>query len=401
MLRRHPILLQLPTEIALTQKARLMINTFRDMNVSLKILKTLLVLLLISSPLASYSNVTLTDAESGQPLAKASIFDKNGVFIAISEEDGQIPINIPSSSYPLNVRYIGYEPVTISNHDMGTITMVESTYSLPEVVVDIASRNILYLQVYVREYTTLENAKDTLAIFKEQIVDYAIPVGKAKFKGWKKPRVLAQKEYEYVKIDKKKNSIDTLLYSDGGKFRSTNFNIAQNFKMPQNIISGESTEHIKQGKYYPEERWTVIKDGYIYETDGLANSKDHYFQPGFLKLFGMTVAQTLDENKYKFEKGSKPGANVENLIEASQNFDMIIKGKLFKKATEQNEDTKMAFFSEMFVIDRVYLTAEEAKELKKDAPVVDLAHFKIPDGIPAPPEEVAKLKAAVLESAGR
>ncbi|MCH5242095.1 MAG: hypothetical protein J1F67_06695 [Muribaculaceae bacterium] len=340
----------------------------------------------------------VTDSQTGAPLPKASIFDKNGVFIAVTEDNGTIPVSVSVSSYPLSVRSVGYVPLKLTSPDLGTVTMEEATYTLPEIVVDEVSRNILYLQVYVREYFTGENSKDTIANFIEQIVDYAIPIGKAKYKGWKKPRVLSQLEYEYKKIDRKKSSIDTLLLKEGGKMRSTNFNITQKFKMPECILSGDSTEYVKYGKYYPEERWSVAGNYYIYEIDQLADHADHYFQPGFLKLLGMSMAQTMNDYKYVFEKGLKPGANVENLVAASENFDLIMKGKAFKKATEQNEDTNLSIFTEMFVIDRAYLTSEEAKELNKDAPVVEIKNFKVPSGIPAPPEEVVKLKEAVLET---
>lgn len=367
------------------------------------LLKPLLLLSVLFSvkALSLEAEVIVTDAETGQPLSKASIFDKNGVFIAVTEDNGKVPDNISSYFYPISVRYVGYIPLTLTSPDLGVVTMEEATYTLPEVVIDEVSRNILYLQAYVREYSTVENSKDTLALYTEQIVDYAIPVGKAKFKGWKKPRVLAQQKYEYIKINKKKSSVDTLLLKNGDKMRSTNFNIAQNFKMPESILSGDSTEYVKYGKYYPEEKWSVVGDYYIYETDGMSDFKDHYYQPGFLKLFGMTTGMSMDDNKYIFEKGRKPGANVENLVAASENFDLIMKGKLIKKATEQNEDTKMAFFTEMFIVDRTYISADEAKELKKDAPVVDLMKFKVPEGIPAPPEEVQNLKIAVLESAAK
>lgn len=342
------------------------------------------------------AEIKVTDNATGQALARASVFDKNGVFIAVTDEEGIVPESVTLSSYPINIRYVGYIPLKLMSPDLGVVTMDEISYTLPEIVVDDVSRNILYLQAYLRTYVTIENAKDTMASLTEQIVDYAIPVGKAKYKGWKKPRVLSQQRYEYLKIDKKKTSIDTLLLSDGGKLKARNFNISKKFNMPESILSGDSTVSIKYGKYYPEEKWSVAGDYYIYETDDMADYKDHYFQPGLLKLMGMTAAMSMDDHKYIFEKGSKPGANVENLVAASENFDLIMKGRIIKKATEQNEDTNMAYFTEMFVIDRSYLTADEAKELKKDAPVVDIVTFKVPAGIPAPPDKVVALKEAVL-----
>lgn len=365
------------------------------------LVKTIILIFVFCFFINLKAEIKVTDATTGLPLPKASVFDKNGVFIAVTEEDGTIPENVPLYSYPLNIRYVGYIPLTVMSPDLGVVTMEETTYTLPEIVVDELSRNILYLQAYVREYATLVNSKDTMAIFTEQLVDYAIPVGKAKFKGWKKPRALAQQKYEYVKIDKKKTSIDTLLISTGGKFKSTNFKITQKFQVPECILSGDSTEYIAYGKYSPEERWSVVGNNYIYERDNMSDYKDHYYQPGILKLFGLSTGMSMDEQKYMFEKGTKPGANVENLIAASETFDLIMKGRVIKKATEQNEDTKMAIFTEMFVIDRGYLTSEEAKELKKDPPVVDIVNFKVPSGIPAPPDEVVKLKEAALNSVNR
>lgn len=374
-----------------------------SVNLSSKYIKTIylifIAIMIYGCHIQILGEVKVTDNHTGLPLPKASIFDKNGIFIGVTDDNGIVPHNISNFSYPLNIRYVGYLPISVQSPDFGVVTMVESEYNLPEVVVDDVSRNILYIQAYVREYVTFDNSKDTLAIFKEQIVDYAIPIGKAKYKGWKKPRVLDQKEYEYARIEKKKTTIDTLLYSDGGKFRTTNFNIAQKFKMPESILSGDSTEYVKYGKYYPSERWSVVGNSYIYEDDELCDEKGHVYAPGFLKMLGMSAAQTMSEHKYKFEKSGKPGANVENLVEASENFDMIFKGKLFKKATEQNEDTEMSFFAEMFVIDRAYITAEEAKVLKKDVPIIDIINYKLPDAIPAPPEKVSNLKEAVLKKA--
>lgn len=345
------------------------------------------------------AEVKVVDSVTGFPLAKASIFDKNGVFIGIANDQGKLPDNISLASYPLNIRYVGYVPLSISSPDLGVVKMEESTYTLPEVVIDDVSRNILYLQVYVRQYFTWENTKDTVAKFIEQLTDYAIPIRKSKFGGWKKPRVLSGAEFEFMKMDKKKASIDTLLYKENDKKSfTTNFDITQKFKLPESILSGEVTEYVENGKYSISERWTQTDDSYIYEDDALCDYSDHAYQPGFLKLFGASAAQTLDESRYKFEKGIINGAGVENLIEASTNFNIILKGKIFKKATEQKEDTHVSFYSEMFVVDRAYLTPEEAKDLKKTPPVINIENFKIPEGIPAPPDEVMKLKTGVLNS---
>lgn len=360
-------------------------------------LKVLLSILLCLSFVYLHAEVKIVDKENGQSLPKASIFDKNGIFIGVADDNGVIPTTISKGSYPLNIRYVGYQPQYVESPDAGIIGLKESTYELPEIVVDDVSRNILYLQVYVREYHTLDNTKDTIAIYKEQLTDYAIPIGKAKFKGWKKPRLLAEERYEYRKIDKKKSSVDTLVHGEKDKKSfTTNFDITQKFKLPESLVSGEESEFIKQGKYAVEEKWTATDGYYTFDNDGLANNKDHIHSMNFLGIIG--GSQTMDDSHYKFEKGTKSGVGPENLVEASHNWDMSLRGKIMDKASEQKEDTKTSFYSEMFVIDRSYLTAEEAKELKNDPPVISLKNFKVPAAIPAPPAEVEKLKGSVLES---
>ena len=356
--------------------------------------KTLVALFLTFNFFTLNAEVRVTEAETGQPLPKASLFDKFGLFLGVADNNGIVPSTISLNSYPIHIRYVGYEPIDVTSPDAGVVAMKESTYDLPEIVVDDKSRNLLYLQAFVRSYTTLEDSNDTIGHYTEQIVDYVIPIGKkAKFKGWKKPRTLATKKYKQIKTERKKGSVDSLSYTvDYQKF-SPGFSITDKFEVPAQILSGETTEYAIDGKYSTKEKWNVIGDNYIVEIDEMSDHKDHYYQPAFLKLFGASAAATTDEARYKFEKNGK-NPSVENLVEASQIWDMILKGKLFKKATQAKDDSKMNHYSEMFVIDRAYLTADEAKELQKNPPVI-APDFKIPEGIPAPPTAVQKLKEKV------
>lgn len=377
-----------------------MLNKIKKMMVRGNIKNLLKVVICILTMLSSVivkADVIVVDAKSRQPLPKASIFDKNGIFIAVADDNGKVPESILASAYPLNIRYVGYLPVEVETPDAGMVMMEETSYTLPEVTIDNVSRNILYLRAFVREYETLDNSKDTVALFKEQVVDYAIPVGKAKFKGWKRPRLLAQREYNLLKVEKKESSTDTLLYRENTENHPRSFFITRKFKMPEAILSGKATEYVIDGKSGVRERWVVTGDSYIVENDELADTKNHIYQPAVLKLMGASVAQTTDESRYKFEKGYEPGVSVEKLTEASMREVMILKGKIFKKATEQKEDSKLASYSEMFVIDRVYLSEDEAKALDKNKPVIDNANFEVPKGIPAPPAAAQRLKEAITE----
>lgn len=355
----------------------------------LKIFLICALILAIFSPISA--KIQVKDAESGQPLPKASVFDNKGLFIGVADDNGILPPTIAESAYPINIRYVGYQPVDVATPDVGEVNLYESTYVLPELVVDDKSRNLLYLQVFVREYTTGEDSNDTLGQYKEQIVDYVFPVAKkTKFKGWKKPRILATKNYKQIKKERKKQSVDTLTYNEEKSKYTSDFSLTDKFVVPDPILSGEVKEYVVEGKYSPEEKWYVIGDNYIVEKDELSDYENHIYQPSILKLFGASMAQTTNESRYKFDIGEK-APSIENLVEVTQQWDIILKGKLFKKMTEANDDTKLNHYSEMFVIDRAYLTAEEAKELKDNPPVIS-SKFQLPEGIPEPPAEIQKLK---------
>ena len=149
------------------------------------------------------AKIVITDGKSGTPLPKASIFDRNGIFIAVTDNEGIVPSSVISENYPLNVRYVGYTPVEISSPDAGTVAMEESIYELPEITVDEVSRNLLYIQAYLREYANAVDTQYTLSYFTEKIIDFVLPMSKkAKFKGWDKSRTLAQRNYSHIIKDR-------------------------------------------------------------------------------------------------------------------------------------------------------------------------------------------------------
>lgn len=346
--------------------------------------------------------VVVTDLESGLPLPKASVFDRNGVFIGMTGEDGEVPADIPASAYPVNIRYVGYLPADVHSPDSGVVALEESPYVLPEIVVDDKSRNMLYVKAYVRDYSSGLHSTDTMTYFSESIVDFMIPLAeKPKYKGWKKSRVLAEREYGRVVRDRNGERRDTLTYTENSNTTGRTFSLSSRFDVPREILDGTERKVVVDGKYGPRDVWTAVGESFLLDRDILADQKNHVSSPALLKLFGMTIDFTREENLYKFDRVEGRSVLRPDMIsEAAFFFDVTLKGKAFKWITKQKEPVDISAYSELFVIDRAYLTVDEAKELQKDAPEVDAGSFSAPEGIPPVPAEVRRLKESVIENLG-
>lgn len=358
----------------------------------------LLLFLVFSFAFGLNAGIRVTDAKTGQSLPKASVFDKNGVFIAVADDNGYIPENVSSNSYPLNIRYVGYLPINVANPDIGVVKMEESTYALPEITVDDVSRNLLYIKAYERNYQSGTDANDTINYFTERIVDFVLPLTKkAGHKGWNNGRVLSERQYSHIKQKRKNKSRDTLVYRENRYNKSYGYKIDEECVIPESLLKGDSLKVIIQGKYSPKDVWTKVGDKYVLTRDNLADYKDHVNSPAYLKLLGSTTDFTRQENVYKFSPDTKGKIKPDDLTEAAYFDELLLKGKMWKMASEQKDPIPLKSYGELYVIDRAYLTADEVKELKKNQPVIDIS-FEAPEGIPAPPLEIVNLKAAVIET---
>lgn len=343
--------------------------------------------------LESKAEVRIIDKETQQPLAKASVFDKNGKFIAVTHDNGAVPSNVSNSSYPLNIRYVGYIPKDVASPDDGEINLEETSYDLPEVTVDSESHNHMVITAYVRNYITRTTEKDTVVSFEEQIIDFMFPVTKkAKVKGWKNARVLAQRTYDWGKNSKR----DTVRYTEGNKGSSYSYDLDDKFILPEAMAAGNAIKEIIPGKYSDKETWLKRGDTYFLEIDGLADYKDHINKPAMAKLMGLTMYKDLEEANYKFHENGKNQFSPEDVLEASVNYHINMSGKGIKYAYDTKDPIDLYGYGEMFVIDRAYLTAEDAKELKKNPPVINM-NFKAPENIPLPPPQMVKIKERVLK----
>lgn len=109
-------------------------------------------------------DVIVVDSATHVPLPNASIYDKDGTPVGLSNNNGELP-KILHSRYPITVRYLGFNDKTVMFMDRDTIFLSEKVSELPEVIVKSSRQRLLHILAYVREYSTLATYTDTIFLF--------------------------------------------------------------------------------------------------------------------------------------------------------------------------------------------------------------------------------------------
>lgn len=332
------------------------------------------------------AKTVVRDSKTGETLPKASIFDNRGRFLGVASEDGVIP-NIDASNYPLSVKFIGYENGEVASPSVETVSLESSSYELPEVNVSSSGR-VLHLTAYARIYSTQTTSGDTITEVSEKIIDFMIPKGKVKkVKARLNPRILASRSaYHFTNAA----GLDSVSDKTEQHMFSNLIRIFDQRPVPTSFNKEGTKIDSVAGKYSTKEVWRKIGDKYYVEHDGLADYKNHNYSPWELKMLGMTMTMKKAETNYVVDNLSKT-VQVDDLDRFSYEADFDLKGKWFKKALKANDTVNSKTYGEVFIIDREYLSPEEAKELEKNPPVIESVEIKAPAGIPAMHPESLKL----------
>lgn len=332
----------------------------------------------------------IIDATDGILLPKASVFDREGNLVAISSDEGIVPPLSPDL-YPLTVHFLGYETGHLASPDFQELRMVASEYELPELVVAHGDRDILHLTAYVREYGSLTSTTDTAAIFSEKIVDFVIPMAQnAKFKGWDKGRQLASR---LVVRRRMPDGTDSIRRSDSKLTTIIDaVKMAKKVDVPDVLVQGKAGKVTVAGKYSPEYVWYALGDDYLLDEDRLSDKKGHVYSPNAAKLFGLTIDMRRLDNRFRFKDVRGREATIEDLLSVSTHMEFTGRGKMFKWALGVKPPIELNIYSETFIIDREYLNAEEAKELKNNPPSPSSIKIQVPRHAPDLPPAIAPLQ---------
>ncbi len=123
--------------------------------------------------------IRLIDAETKTFLPLASITDRSGNVVGMTDKSGEIPL-LPKERYPITFNYMGYEPLQLNKVADEDVKMILQEYELPEIVISPGARPLLHLTGYMRELTSVLSSSDSVTIFKESVVDFLVPVKKQK-----------------------------------------------------------------------------------------------------------------------------------------------------------------------------------------------------------------------------
>lgn len=326
-------------------------------------------------------DVIVVDSATHIPLPNASIYDKDGTPVGLSNRNGAVP-KIPHSLYPITVRYLGFNDKTVMFGDKDTILLSEKVSELPEVVVKSGRQRLLHILAYVREYSTLATYTDTIFLFREKIVDYMLPShNKIKFKGWSYPRVLTSKSYYRFTNN---NGLDSVSDASQHHFSWSDWiGIPPEVSMPLRIRNCQISADTLCGKFSPTEIWHRSNEQIRVDVDVLADTVSRRWVPGLTSFF-----QTgLDYEKFKltFNYDNVMGDTISRLDLARFSFSIESKGRgreMFR-FNKINEPFFVSTDAEIYILDKEYITVREAKEWDKRD--FDVDEIRIYEPLDAPP----------------
>ena len=330
------------------------------------------------------------DAVDHSPIAAASIFDATGNMVGFTWSDGLFS-EVSESAYPITVRCMGYEMLVIERPENKTWEMTPMAYELEEVVVVPVKRNILKQTFYVREYFSMSSETDTVTFFTEHMADRFIPASKdAKFSGNSTLRILESHQYSHYQLfgkDSISTDPETLFPSMVTIFEP----VDKEIPTPKSFKESENA-----AKLYEEPGKSgvsiIIKQNdqtFTISVDGLADTKDHKISPWPLKLLGFTMEFNQVFVTQAYRVNDKGVYQPKDLLEASFVMQADGRGKYLRKVLKSDKPIVIRSMVELYIVDRDYLSKEEAKEEYKNKPTN--VKFVIPSTVPPLNEATRRL----------
>ena len=316
---------------------------------------------------ARNTRAVVADSLTHAPLPNASIFDRNGKLIATADHKGTLPY-ISLADYPLTIRYMGYYEMTIPTETTDTLLMRENPATLPEVVVETRQQKALHILAYVREYSTLSTYTDTVALFREKMVDFMLPVDKkTSFKGWRHPRVLNSRSYYHFT---NASGLDSVSDRCNNHFTWSDWvGILPPTTIPAPLADAENSTYTLPGKYLPTEIWTRKGDKISIDIDVMADTTSRKWMPevaAFAQKGNMEFEQLRLHLNYN--SVSEGIVSPVDLTGYSFNIDSRGRGHSMFRFNRRDEPFFVSTYSEVYLLDKEYITVKEARKWERNKP---------------------------------
>lgn len=322
--------------------------------------------------------VVAADSKTGATLPGASVFDREGRAIGMSDRRGRLPYVSPDC-FPVTVRYLGYRERSFVTEFPDTVFLDEVMTELPEVVVETREKKVLHILAYVREYSTLSTYTDTVFLFREKMVDYMLtPDSKMKFRGWTTPRVLSSKSY-YRFTDG--NGLDSVSDTNHNYFSWSDWiGLAPATRLPAALRGAEAGSDTLQGRYSPAEIWNRNNSRVTVDVDVLADERGRRWVPDLGGFFRKEI--DFERFRVRFTYDNVAGDTLPRTDLTGYSYTVESRGRdremfMFNRS---DEPVFVSTYAEVYVMDKEYITVKEAKKW-------DSKKLKFDEiGIYAPPE---------------
>ena len=316
-------------------------------------------LLLVGMGTKVYGTV-IADYITRTPLPNASILDKDGKVIGVSNNRGKLP-RIKSGSYPLTVTYLGFEDAVVDYPDIDTVFMQEDISELPEVLIETKNRKLLHILAFVREYSVLSSYTDSVFLFREKMVDFILnPDKKSRYKGWANPRTLTSKSYYRFTNAQGLDSV-----SDECNYHfswSDWIGIAPTTALPSVLAHEEYGTDTIMGKYPPAEIWTKRKDDVTVAVNVLADQSKREWVPNLTGFFNKGL--DFEQFRINYSYDNVLGDSISPLNLSGYSFDIESNGRghnMFR-FNKRNHPFFVNTSAQVYILDKEYITFKEAKK---------------------------------------
>lgn len=344
----------------------------------------ILIMLPIIFTMNGASGIIVADSLTHHPLPGASVFDRQGNIIGISNSVGYMPYISPNS-YPITIRYLGFKELCVPILNTDTVYMTEITTELPEVLVESRQHKVLHMLGYVREYSTLSTYTDTVSLFREKMVDYMLtPSDKVKIKGWRNPRVLKSRSYYRFT-----NAYGLDSVSDKCNYHfswSDWIRIIASPTMANGVKDIDNGTDTLYGKYGPTEIWMRNNDKVIVDINVLADTISRKWVSNLSTFFEKHF--DFEKFKLRFNYGNVASDSIypSDLIGYSFNIESNGRGIDMFMFNSKDEPFFVSTYAEIYILDKEYITVKEAK--KWDGKIFVKNNFEIIEPAEAPELQV-------------
>lgn len=332
----------------------------------------------------------VVDAVTGEPIARASVFDSKGNMIGVCSDQGVLPA-ISRWQYPVTIRVVGYLSEELTKMPTTDVRMSEATLELPEVEVGSNNHQVLHILAYVREYSSISVSYDTVALFREKLVDFMVPSKKVKrYAGWMRPRVLTSRSYYHFT---NYEGLDSVSRRFPHHFSWSDWvGVAKPQELPAALLGDEPTAtDTLRGKYSPREIWKRRGETVRVDVDMLADSLGKVWAPPLYNFIYNGVEFTRMNLQYLFTDVSATEVRADNLVRYSMSVQSKGRGEDQDKIFRSNEPVYVDTYAEVYVIDKEYVSVAEAKKREHLEFKSDEIDIMVPEDAPELPASILAL----------